>query len=329
MNPEKKVVTSEMNFPVFKTQLQAHFLKRFDKKYVDVFMSIISSRYDNIGRLFLDKKIMWRLLSDHANLKNDSMLLYAVVGLGGSGKTTLANNIAYFHDGTYRSNRIIWNYTNELETVISSFNVDGTFQKYKAFIVDEPNDNPSSQSKEGKAISEVFGQMRQINPICIFCSTDMKDIPPTAFRKLSAIIYLNSKGHGLFIRDDPYRGEYPLSDLKRNYLTYGYKAFQKMIDSRVYPFLEFWTAKGNCLEYLEKGCTVEYLKDKKKHFMNSLGKLVPKKKGRNSADGDNRTVKERILELHDKGLTNTEITKELGTSRTYVSDAIMTRYWKK
>jgi len=302
--------TSIQDYDGYKERIVETFRGKYADKYVDKFREFISNRYDKIRRTFLHKLCLWRLMDDHAKLKNEGMLLYAIVGLGGSGKTTLACNMAYFHDPTIDGSRVVWGFEDMVKK-IKELNHD----KFKAIIVDEPNDVPTSNSMKGKALAEVFGQWRQDNPVVFFCSTDMKDIPPTAFRKLNAIVYIKSKGKAIYIRDIPYLDIYPLSEIKNVYSRKGYKAFVEVIEKSKIPFLKFDTYKTNVLEVVDKNFHLKYYSEKRKKFDDSIENFLTKR----------HSKKEKILEEYrkNKNVDLNELRKKYSTSMAFIKNAIV------
>jgi len=298
--PEPK---GKEDYFAYKRRIVNEFRAIYPNKYVDVFNKFISNRYDKLEKMYMHKSLLWRLLDDNSSLKADEALFYAIVGLGGSGKSTLACNMAYFHDPSVDGTRVVWSFE-QLVKVMHSLN----HEKYKAIVVDEPNDVPPAVSKQGKNLAEILGQIRQDNPIILFCSTDMKDIPNTIFRKLKAIVYIRVKGEGIYIRDIPYRDQYPLSDLKRIYMSKGYRAFQELMNKTKYPFLKFRTRKSNAIEDMNTNFSLTYLKDKKQALDKSYNKFLNKGDGEGKeSDWDNLNKKDKIIQLI-----------KLGKSREYV-----------
>lgn len=264
--------------------------------------------------MYLDKNAMLRLMIDHSTLRSNTMLSYGIVGLGGKGKTTLACNIAHFHDTKFNNSHLVWNYKEMAQRI-----EDDGYEMYRATVVDEPNDKPPTNSKASLALAEIFGQMRQICPVLIVCSTDLQDIHPTVFRKLNALFYINARGYCTMIRDAPEREEYPLSDIKRTYQTKGYKAFKDIIQKSRFPHLRFTTIKSNVLFDIEDGMDEDYLKQKKAEFKKSIGKLIDTKDKNNVEKAHIPTKKDLIEKMLSEGKNNLEILKEVKCTIDYVN----------
>ena len=288
----------------------------YPKKYVEIYEHYISKKYDNLKQTYLDSRLMWRLFDDHLQLRQDNILFYAIVGLGGSGKTTLGCNMAYFHDSKVDGTSICWGFEDMVKRFDDWRDNKGEMEKRRALIIDEPNEVPNPTSSKGKALAEILGQLRQVNPIIIFCSTDMKDIPPTAFRKLKCILYIKSRGTAVYIRDDPYRDQYYLSDLKKMYLQKGYKAFKDLISKTNYPFLKVNCMKNNIIQDTDPNFNLTYYRDKRKALDSSVKTFINGKKA------IPKSRKPKIIELHNQGMKNNDIARELQITIGYVKDTI-------
>lgn len=253
------------NYPQYLIELEEEFAKKYGAKYASKYIEFIKDRYDCVGRVFLDKNIMWKARDDYSSIKNGNLLIYLCVGLGNVGKTTFMKNLLYFYDKSFRNKDVCWTFeetVNKIEELVVSDEL------YRAFLTDEPNDEAHPQSQSGKKFKEIVGQLRQQSPIWGLCSTDFKDIPATIIRKLAGLFYLNAQGHGYFIRNAPEYNEYPLDEFKKHYNKEGYKIFDSLIHK--YSFLEFHTYAGCVLDYLDKDGQNEYTKLKKDNLKRSI-----------------------------------------------------------
>ena len=55
--PETKSVD---NYPQYLIELEAEFKEKYGEKYARKYIEFIKDRYDSVGRVFLDKNIMWK-----------------------------------------------------------------------------------------------------------------------------------------------------------------------------------------------------------------------------------------------------------------------------
>lgn len=253
------------NYEKFLKELTKEFNNRYGKHYTEKYINFIRQRYDKFDRVFLDKNVMFKLRDDFASVRGGNIIFYLCVGLGFVGKTTFFKNVAYFFDDKFRNKNLGWGF-DDMVDILQEFTIKESF--FRALIVDEPTDFPHPQSRKGKKFTEIMGQVRQLSPVLLFCSTDFKDMPPTIMRKLHGLFYLNVQGHGYFIRNAPEDNEYPLDEFKRKFNKEGYQVINDILNK--FPNLEFNTSAACVMDNVDVDGEKKYKKDKLHQLQKSI-----------------------------------------------------------
>lgn len=205
------------------------FFNKYGEERSKKFIKYVKLRCDSKKRVYLDKKFMWMLYDDFCLIENSGIRWYAIVGSGGTGKTTVAKNIGRFFDPSFNSARMCFDMDEMVENLIKFPTVDAM----KGICLDEPDQDIHPSSKKGKKARDILGKARQQKILAMYCATDMYDIPDYIYKKITGIFFCNRKGKAIFYRDQPNDNVFIMSKLKIIYKTHGYKAFY-MPDIRKY-----------------------------------------------------------------------------------------------
>lgn len=311
------------NFDKYCEELEEEFSVKVGAKESSIFVNFIKNRYKEFDRVYLDKNVMWTLLDDYFAVQNGNMISYLCVGLGLTGKSTFFKNCAYFMDTKFRIESVVWSFS-DLVKKIQEFKKNGEINR--AIITDEPNDPEHPQSKQGRKFKEVIGQLRQRSPILFFCSTDFRDIPTTVINKLNGLFYLNTLGHGYYIRNEPENNRYPLDEFKKDYQKKGYPIFVELF--KKFNFLEFHTTGACVLDKIDPEGQKQYLKDKDNQLIKSCkeyiylvdtvfhSKSIPTIEAR-------KNRQDQVIELYKSGVRQVDISEQLRMPKSTVNKIVM------
>ena len=192
------------------------------------FIKHYRSRFDCYNRSYLNYKIAYSLLDDYYQVKKSGIRWYGCVGVGGTGKSTLGKNLAYWFDKSFTEKQIVTTFR-ELVTNLRSF---PTINSMKSILMDEPDSTIHPNSREGKLMRSIFGKARQQQLFMIYCATDMNDIPDWIFKKLSGIFFTPVIGRAMFFKDQPQKKAYIMEKIKQKYKKDGYEIFYKFQKSK-------------------------------------------------------------------------------------------------
>lgn len=229
----------------------------------------------------------------------------AFVGVGGTGKTTLAKNVFYFLDPTFNLSRLSTDNMNFIKNIDS-------LSEMQATLMDEPDDDAAGQSRSGKLLRKIFGKARQANMFVGICATDLTDIPTYIYRKLTHIFFLPSLGKYMLFKNRPKHGSYVIQDIRRNYQQKGYKVFYEL--SKDVGCLKGKTIGSTPLSNSEE---LQYIVNKKQDFKNDIKKFInqtedsPKQQLKHTRD----TI---IMAMKRKGMSDYKISELTGLSRPLV-----------
>jgi predicted XRE-type DNA-binding protein len=223
------------------------------------FMNTYMSRYDEYGRSYIDYKLALNLMQDIKHCQKIGTRFYAIVGDGGTGKSTLLKNILYFFDPQFNDRT----FTNNLDSFVDILDSLPETNALRSVGMDEPDDSYHISSVKGKQLRKIFGKIRQQKLWIGFCATDLKDIPPYIFRKINVIIFLPHQGKGFLFRNAPLKKYFPIQKIRSEYSSKGYQMFYDL------PFvLEFRTHKDSPFD-LKFG--QRYLETKAADYKKDLG----------------------------------------------------------
>lgn len=201
-----------------KLDVTARVTESHGAKYAAQFIEHYASRYDQYRRNFLAWKLALVLKDEYHFVRRNSTAIYACVGPGGSGKTTLMKNVLYWFWPEFSNDRLVWDNYNFVKVLRHT-------QKFEAVHVDEPDDTFAPISREGKLLRAVLGRMRQKNVFIGICATDMNDIPPYIWRKVRGVFYTPFKGKGMLFIDRPEDQSFPISAIRNEYKDKFYRVF--------------------------------------------------------------------------------------------------------
>jgi hypothetical protein len=291
------VTRGNIDWQQHKEDIYALLTKRgYSDNNIRLFLEFYSKRYDSFGRNYIPYELAWWLRDDYEYVKNIGTYVYAFVGVGGTGKSTLLKNVMYFLDSNF-SNK-------NLHTDIHSFIKDLTntpaVHSLKALAMDEPDDDIAPQSKDGKILKSIFGKFRQQQLFMGICATDLKDIPTYIWRKLNAIFFLPYLGRAMLFENKPKKGEYILQEIRNKYADMGYQVFYNL--SRRKGCLPFNTQRYTPLDSKDEA---EYLNSKAKDYTDDLHKFA--------ASGNIMSQRDDIInKMYAQGLTQDKIAEIIG-----------------
>lgn len=311
------VTRSIENYEQHKLEVHSYFLSKFGKNKADQFINYYSQTYNPFGRSFLYYKIAWLLYDDLQQIKQSGLRWFGFVGVGGTGKTTLAINCLRFLDPTFNINRIVWT-SRGLVQLMDSF---PKVNAMKAILLDEPDESINIYTPRGKKLRSLLGKARQQQIIIGYCATDLQDIPPYIFKKLSGIFFTPHLGAAMFYKDRSTKKSYPLATIKKDYYKEGYKLFFKL--QKTIGCITFKTTKETQFTEAEK---IQYLDHKESDYESTiksfLGTYKKEKKEDLLSERDRRII--RLKEKDSKKWTDQALAELFEMSRTRISDIIRT-----
>jgi len=299
------VIQSTKDYKLHTEQIYVYVKSLYGEKRADKFIKHYKAIYDRFGRSFIDYKLGVALMDDRAYCRNIGTRWYAYVGIGGTGKSTLAKNVSYFLDPTFDHSRM----TTEIKPLIKTI-AKLPFREQKAIFLDEPDDTVHPNSSDGKILRRIFGKIRQQHLHIGICATDLKDIPPYIFRKLDGIFFTPFLGKGIFIKNRPKKKEYLLQEIRFNYDKVGYKIFYQIQNKA--GALQFRTHKRTPFDRQSN----KYLAEKEADFKKDLKSFV---------EGKAPVISDRdklIYNMHKRGRSYSNISKDVGLTKGRVGQII-------
>lgn len=307
------VTKSTHDYEQHKLDIHNQFRKRYGIDRADKFNSFYSGRYDIYNRSFINYKLAYALIDDYKYCERIGTKWYAFVGVGGTGKSTLAKNVLYYLDPTFTQART----KTDMTKFIIELDKLPTTNALKSVFLDEPDDSITSTSKHGRILRKIFGKIRQQKIFIGICATDLKDIPLYIYRKLDGIFFCPYLGKAFYFRNRPKKMSYILQEIRQKYDQKGYKVFFELKNNK--GCLIFDTIKATPLDYQDK----EYLKAKAKDFKDDLKEFL-KSEDKPKKQNDDKRLK-AISNMKDKGFTQQEIAEVFGITRERVSQLLNTK----
>jgi hypothetical protein len=299
------VTRSDINYEQHKADIYKVITENKNEKTAKRFMDFYSSRYDKHGRSFIDWKLAYSLMFQVKYLRNDGTNISAIVGDGGTGKTTLGMNKSYYIDNTFDYKRISW------DTLDFMSNVKN-IGRLQSIMSDEPDDTFPSISKEGKIIRSVLGKIRQMNIDMTICATDMTDIPQYMWKKVRVVYFTPFKGATMMFVNKPKKAEYPIQEIRKYYTEIGYKIFFQLKNSA--GCLNCKTINGTTINKQEMEA---YLAAKRGDFDKTLDSFI-KSAGEKSSKYE--LFRQKVVNnLLVKGYTQEQIGEIIETSQSNVN----------
>lgn len=300
------------NWEGHKEDVRAELLKRklFSPANVDIFMDYYAKKYEPFGRNLIDFRLAWALMDDYFYVKNNGTKWYAIVGIGGTGKTTLTKNLMYFQDSSFRQTpRMAFDYqkfTSHLQSM----------QKMNGVFLDEPDDDVHPMSAAGRKLRSLCGKARFQHFFIGICATDLSDIPSFIYKKLSGIIFLPYKGKGYFFKDSPEKGIYIIQRIKKEYKDEGYGVFMKLAKHEE-NCIEFYTHNMSPLSAEQE---VKYIDEKTSDYDRTIKELDESLKKNGKSLPDVKTIERDLIikRMNDAGYTKEEVGYVIGVTTPYV-----------
>lgn len=309
------VTRSDINYPQHLIDVEEWVRERYSKDPTKPkkFIALYKNRYDKHQQSYIDYRLAVALMEDYAYVRKKGTRWYALVGEGGTGKTTLAKNIGYFFDDTLTLERV----NMSMISFVKSMDDQKTVAAQKAIILDEPDEDISANSQLGHKLKAILGKARQQRLYLIFCATDLKDIPPYIFRKINGVFFLPYLGKAMYFKNRPRKFMYPLQVLRENYGKKGYGIFKEL--ERKYRPIKFDTKAGVPLTYKDEKKYLEIKEQDYKQSQQDFIKLWEKKHGNRPKEDTRLNI---ILNMKNKGLKLKEIAEFIGLSEGRISQIL-------
>jgi ABC-type dipeptide/oligopeptide/nickel transport system ATPase component len=299
------VTRSTEDYEQHKKDCAEVIFKRYGEKYAAEFIRFYAERYDRYGRSFLDYRFAFMLLDDYKQVEQSGIRWYAIVGDGGTGKSTLAKNMGYFLDDTFDEGRVKTN----VFDIVKSMREFNTVAAMKAVLLDEPDADISPISKRGQVFRSITGKARQQKLFMLYCATQLNDIPSYIFKKISGIVFTPYLRQGMFFHNNPKKKVYVIADIKRDYDKLGYGAFFK------------YAGTAGCLNFrtiretpFNKEQEREYLSRKEEDYRKELDRFITMVETKYDPENNAKEVDE-IIKMHRMGIPLPEIARLKGRTR--------------
>ena len=290
----KKDVEAKINFLV--PDLPPAYMAQFMQRY--------NERYNPLGRSYLSYKLAFSLFDDYKFCEKIGTKFYGIIGSGGTGKTTLGENVMHFLDSTFDLKREHMDYGSFTDNMLEFPRVDAM----KGIIMDEPDDEVHPSSKQGRIMKSIFGKARQQKLFIAFCATDLMDIPSYYYRKMNGLFWVQRWGRAYYFKDEPNHDTYILSEIKQRYPDEHYNVFFDIMKTHK-RYIQFDTMASSPFSHQK----AEYLAYKQDDYDKTIRKL----RGSNEPkEGEiTPTMRAQLLpRVMDMKATNEEKSKLLGIS---------------
>lgn len=302
------VITSVQNWDLHKKQVYEKIKERYNKDYASKFIDFYEDRYDEHGRSFVHYPLAFKAKDDYEFVKSTNTRFIAIVGPGGTGKSTLANNLAYLYDDTFLPSE---RSTTKIKYFVDILQKLPKRDSMKSVVMDEP-EYPHPSSKIGKKVNEVFGKCRAQSLFFIICATDMGDIPPIIYKKIQTVIFTPYRGAFFLFRDEHKKFVYVVQEIRNKYMDLGYKVF--LHKSKKAGCLRGATHKSTPFTDTENA---QYIEDKTEDYSQTLNEAKAMFESKVKKKVDPRIT--AIVNMTDQGYTQKEIGKIFNMSRSNVS----------
>lgn len=306
------VIQSTRNYQLHKKQIYEVVKKKYGEQRAKKFIDFFSQRYDKYNRSFIDHKLAIALMDDYKYCERIGTKWYAFVGVGGTGKSTIAKNVFYFLDPTFSHQRI----TTDIKKLVKIISELPSTNALNACFMDEPDDSIIANSKDGKILRKIFGKIRQQQIFIGICATDLKDIPPYIFRKLDGVFFTPYLSKGMYFKNRPKQKSYILQKIRFHYDRKGYSIFFELQKEK--GCILFDTHKYTPIDFEEK----QYLKDKREDFESDIKDFLTKEKPKEKRINIRNKI---IYNMKDKGLTDKHISDYIGLSRSRITQILSDR----
>lgn len=282
-----------------------------DPKRVKKFLEHYKERYDRFNRSFLDWRLAYTLMDDFHYCKRVGTRWFAFVGVGGSGKTTIAKNIFYYLDPKFTLIDLKLN----VKEFIRGLGEADRLGEMRALFMDEPDDDIHPQTDLGRRFRKILGKARQGKYFFGICATDLTDIPPYIFRKIDVIVFTPYLGKYMFFKNRPKIKSYVVQQIRKEYQQKGYQVFFDLQADQ--GCLTGYTRPGTPWTPDEEK---EYLVMKEDDFQSDIKDAIkiiedkekPRHKQTDRAD-------KIVIKMLDDGMSNLQIEKVIGVDRREVA----------
>jgi len=267
------VIQSTLNYKQYKGDIKKEFLDAgTPQKNVNNFMKYFSSVYDIHGRAYFDYKLACFLYNkrQHTILSNNWYWVALVGKVGGEGKSTLAKQILYFLDPTFKGQSTAMALIDFVECILERKQT----VKYPGILLDEMETEIHALSKEGRRIRDAMQRGRQLNLFIALCTNDLSEIPTIFYDKISTIIYLDQNHRAnLWDNQRDKRGDI-VNTIKYKYkeekLRHDVFKLSRILKRSHFKKLEF----SKTLPFKE----AQYKEDKEKDVLDRLKSIVDESK---------------------------------------------------
>lgn len=293
---------------------------RLSSKHADKFIERYSDCYDSFGRSYIDYRLAVNLMSDYNHVKRIGTRMFAAVGLGGTGKSTLMKNILYWLDNKFTHKDV----SMDVLSFIKSIDRKPKRESLRAVMLDEPETEIAATSTQGKKLRNIVGKWRQQGLFVGLCATDLADIPPYLFKKIEVLFFLPYWGTCFMVRNLPKKRSYAVQQIRMWYIQgqKGYNVFYQLKKMKVKGVIRYKTMSKSPLDVMDGEI---YLDKKQKDYEKDLKKCIemldPKSQTKQKKDWkESITTRARIKVLHDldPSQSSYQIAAKLGCTRAYV-----------
>lgn len=299
------VTRSIENYEQHKKDIHKIVCRKFGKKKADKFIRLYSDRYDKFGRSFIDYRLALNLMEDVKHVNKIGTRVFAAVGVGGTGKSTLLKNILYWLDGEFKSQYC----SMDVLSFIKNLKELPTTKSMRAVMLDEPETEIYATSKTGGKLRKITGKWRQQSLFVGFCATDLTDIPPYLFKKVEVLFFLPYWGVCYMVRNKPRLKSYPVQKIRMSYMqgSKGYNVFYELKKKRTKGFYQFKTMSKAPMDEIEGK---EYDKKKAEDYESDITSILEVLDVKEKPKLGKRD--KLIVNWWQKGKTNKEIAELLG-----------------